>query len=540
MKIKKILFVLTTSVLLCSCNTDVNNGGDTPGPDVNPEPDSGVRTTWSEEEKQILNTHFGSGVDEILPCYAYGEITLTDNFTDYGCVSFVATDVTSEEKITIFENYVENFGFSLYENYAHFNFKYVLDNKYLAGIDCYLDPLSDNAFTIDYYVSELDSTTQFVENWSNEDKTTIDTYFTESITDVFPCYLPTTYEIVGEENSVDIYALGTTSYFENYINKIKASGFEEKSDEYGDFLGKSLNDGYLYVTPTYFADGSCVFNLYYEGNNQGGDTVDTLRTEWTSEEIALFDKYYFNGISEFIPCIGTDDTFLNDFSYETFEVLVLEYYKTEDTAFEALIEEKLVSANYVKDFDEYGDTYYTYTFEDGTYLAISVFYLDNYLEADFYYNANGTVGGDDNITGDITITDSDFAPSYSSEEIRNLSGMNATVNYVLQGSGKATDGTEYYMQFKKYKEGSDQNGWIANNNQLPEINSITINKVLIGFEAGDSCFLSVYKSLDGIDYTKVDLVDNVAKLDGATYFKIVNENPYAQYVSTIVIDFINL
>lgn len=495
-----------------------------------------IRTTWTDEERSFINTAYNEEIDSLLPCYAYEDVTLINNLQEYGCFSLETKAAHEEKDVENFINYLKSLNFIYFEN-GDFYYKFKDETQnYFIAIQTYLD-LESKAFIIDYYYTINYKVNDYKTSLTSEENKQIDDLYGENLSSLLPIYLTDVYEInLDTQNLIYINCLADLSIINQY-DKI----FKEANYQYidGDFPYYVLsNDKYsIQASFIYYPFGviETTFVITQVAN------LDNVRTTWTNEEIQLFKDTFNKDISFLVPCFvpnGGNLELYRDTANDV-ECLYVQTTNGSEGLVNALVT-KLLSMSYYGEIDEQtGDYTYYYDINQTTYINVDV-YLgnDNSFNYDIYYveSSGGEVTpSTDDIKGDITLDPNLLSDDYASgENSINFNGMNCRY-YKVQ---KTPKNDKQCFQFSRVTKDS---GYIFNSNQLPEINKIELTKELTDYAPADASYLSVYKSNDGTNFTLVNSEDHVTyNLEGATYFKIINESEYAMYYSKIVIDFKNL
>lgn len=495
-----------------------------------------VRTTWTEEEKSLINTVYKEEIDTLFPCYAYDDVTLINNLEEYGCLSLETKSDHEEKDVESFTNYLKQLNFIYFEN-GDFYYKFKDESQnYFIGIQTYLD-FESNAFIIDYYYTSNYKVNDYKTSLTNAENKQIDDLYGENASSLFPVYLTDVYEInLDTQNLIYINCFADLSIINQYDKIFKEANYQYVD---GDFPYYELsNDKYsIQASFIYYPFG--VIETTFVINQVAN--LDNVRTTWTNEEVQLFKDTFNKDISSLVPCFVPEGGKLELYrdTANDIECLYVQTANGSEGLVNALLT-KLLSMNYYGKIDEQtGDYTYYYHINQTTYINVDVYLnSDNSFNYDIYYAENS--GGEvtpstDDIKGDITLDPNLLSDDYANGEASmNFNGMNCRYYRVK----KTPQNGKKCFQFSS---ASKDSGYLFNSNKLPEINKIELTKELNNYAPADSSYLSVYKSNDGTNFILVNSEDHVTyNLEGATYFKIVNESSYAIYYSKIVIDFKNL
>lgn len=493
-----------------------------------------VRRSWTQEEKDLINNAFGEGIDVLFPCYAFDDAKLNDYVAEYGCISLETTKQYQESDVANFINVLKENDFVYFENGDfYYRFKDLKEEQFVS-IQAYLEPDTNN-FIIDYYLADNYKVNEYKRSFTFEEENDINSALGDGVASLLPVYFTDLYYLDLEtfEGALIASTYADLKIIESYDKLLKENKYTYVEDIFPYY--EYVDDNYtIQASFVYYASG--ILEIAYIVVANSDET--NVRTVWNEEEIVLFNKTFNADISSLVPCFIPDGGFLDVYEDKENDIKCLFIQSPNGTqGLVNTLTNKLLEVGYSAEYDNNNQDYtYYYDINETTYINVDVYLYDGYFNYDIYYISDEVGGevvpGKDNVTKDITLTSKDFSTGYPScLENVNLYGMNASYERIL-----STNKNEVAcLQFSSMKKGA---GIIYNQNQLPEINTIKLTKVLSGFNAQDTSYLSVYKSNDGKNYTLVNSEDHITyNLDGATYFKIVNENDYAQYYSEIVIDF---
>lgn len=248
---------------------------------------------------------------------------------------------------------------------------------------------SDTETTDTTSSSDSTITVDVRKEWTSDEAAVFDSYFFEGASQYVPCYVPEGgaltdayfdyYGCLNVEATVDS-AVGEQLVTE-YVNIIKEFGYyaEWYSDEWGYTYYYDLSEtAYLNIDTYYDSDYFCI-DVYYV------NTVPTIevRQEWTSEEIAMFDSYFFEGASQYVPCYVPEGGTLTDVYFEDYGCLTVEA-QTTDVGLKYEFGEIIINFGYTLDYESY---MYVYNIPNSTDQFSLAFYIaDGYFSIDIYLN----------------------------------------------------------------------------------------------------------------------------------------------------------
>ena len=486
-----------------------------------------VRKTWNEDEIKTITVKFKEDISSLLPCYAFSDSTLVDGINEYGCISLETSVAKEESVVDDFIIELQNNGYSYYENGAfYYKFKDEKKEQFVA-IQTYIDPTS-NSFVIDYYFTENHKCETYKTTFTDEEKADIDANLGKGVSDLLPLYMSDIYEIDYKKIPSTLLAycfsdLDSVSTFEKMLIE---KGYKYIEDSYAPYYELSNDNFIIQVNVAYYPDGT--FEAMYIIETLAN--LDNVRTEWTDKEKTFFISTFNKDISSFIPCFIPEGGSLEEYKDTENDIHCL-YIQTPNGS-QGLINaltNTLIYYGYTAEYDEEaGDYTYYYEINKDTYINVDVYLgTDNSFNYDIYYETSESsidTPTTDDIKTDIKITPDLFNAQYPTGIAALLvSGMNTKYERIM----KTTKNDVFSMQISSASKGS---GLIYNQNELHEIDKITLTKVTTDYAPQNNSYLSVYKSNDGINY----------EFNGARYFKIVNETENALYYSEIFIDFRNL
>ena len=497
-----------------------------------------VRKTWNEDEIKTITVKFKEDISSLLPCYAFSDSTLVDGINEYGCISLETSVAKEESVVDDFIIELQNNGYSYYENGAfYYKFKDEKKEQFVA-IQTYIDPTS-NSFVIDYYFTENHKCETYKTTFTDEEKADIDANLGKGVSDLLPLYMSDIYEIDYKKIPSTLLAycfsdLDSVSTFEKMLIE---KGYKYIEDSYAPYYELSNDNFIIQVNVAYYPDGT--FEAMYIIETLAN--LDNVRTEWTDKEKTFFISTFNKDISSFIPCFIPEGGSLEEYKDTENDIHCL-YIQTPNGS-QGLINaltNTLIYYGYTAEYDEEaGDYTYYYEINKDTYINVDVYLgTDNSFNYDIYYETSESsidTPTTDDIKTDIKITPDLFNAQYPTGIAALLvSGMNTKYERIM----KTTKNDVFSMQISSASKGS---GLIYNQNELHEIDKITLTKVTTDYAPQNNSYLSVYKSNDGINYEIVESRDMIYyEFNGARYFKIVNETENALYYSEIFIDFRNL
>ncbi len=497
-----------------------------------------VRKTWNEDEIKTITVKFKEDISSLLPCYAFSDSTLVDGINEYGCISLETSVAKEESVVDDFIIELQNNGYSYYENGAfYYKFKDEKKEQFVA-IQTYIDPTS-NSFVIDYYFTENHKCETYKTTFTDEEKADIDANLGKGVSDLLPLYMSDIYEIDYKKIPSTLLAycfsdLDSVSTFEKMLIE---KGYKYIEDSYAPYYELSNDNFIIQVNVAYYPDGT--FEAMYIIETLAN--LDNVRTEWTDKEKTFFISTFNKDISSFIPCFIPEGGTLEEYKDTEHDIHCL-YIQTPNGS-QGLINaltNTLIYYGYTAEYDEEaGDYTYYYEINKDTYINVDVYLgTDNSFNYDIYYETSESsidTPTTDDIKTDIKITPDLFNAQYPTGIAALLvSGMNTKYERIM----KTTKNDVFSMQISSASKGS---GLIYNQNELHEIDKITLTKVTTDYAPQNNSYLSVYKSNDGINYEIVESRDKINyEFNGARYFKIVNETENALYYSEIFIDFRNL
>lgn len=497
-----------------------------------------VRKTWNEDEIKTITVKFKEDISSLLPCYAFSDSTLVDGINEYGCISLETSVAKEESVVDDFIIELQNNGYSYYENGAfYYKFKDEKKEQFVA-IQTYIDPTS-NSFVIDYYFTENHKCETYKTTFTDEEKADIDANLGKGVSDLLPLYMSDIYEIDYKKIPSTLLAycfsdLDSVSTFEKMLIE---KGYKYIEDSYAPYYELSNDNFIIQVNVAYYPDGT--FEAMYIIETLAN--LDNVRTEWTDKEKTFFISTFNKDISSFIPCFIPEGGSLEEYKDTENDIHCL-YIQTPNGS-QGLINaltNTLIYYGYTAEYDEEaGDYTYYYEINKDTYINVDVYLgTDNSFNYDIYYETSESsidTPTTDDIKTDIKITPDLFNAQYPTGIAALLvSGMNTKYERIM----KTTKNDVFSMQISSASKGS---GLIYNQNELHEIDKITLTKVTTDYAPQNNSYLSVYKSNDGINYEIVESRDKINyEFNGARYFKIVNETENALYYSEIFIDFRNL
>ena len=474
-------------------------------------------TGWTDKEKAIITKAYGEEYVDLMPSYALNDRVLIDDTEEYNCLT-LTSKTAAEEDLAKFISSLEILQFE-YNEVGDFYFKFIDEtNLKFIGIQAYFDPVDGNIFTIDYYLTTLNDSTNIIETWTTKDEGGIVSSFTIDVLDFIPCYVTSDYTIIPtfQENMMTIVSNGTFGYFNDYMQVFEDFGYTLEVTEDGvTYYTIPFEEGSMDVFFNYDVEGNVEVNIYY----LTGKAPVEARKEWTQEEIALINETFGEEVSQYIPCLMFETSTLkvveNHLVIEDLEVSENALIEAQAYFLEQEFEPDFDTNTYEKIIENHGKVQLIPDFTDK--FTVEIYYIKEAAKPT------------DNITSDIKILPNQFNAQYvGSESSIEFSGMNCLFNDIMY--------TDNRMQFKR------ESSYIYNINELPKINSIKVERVLKGFEPADNEELTFYKSNNGVDYEVVTRDENfVYDFSGATYFKITNESlEYAQSLKFIEIDFLEL
>ncbi len=248
---------------------------------------------------------------------------------------------------------------------------------------------SDTETTDTTSSSDSTSTVDVRQEWTSDEIAMLNTYFFEGASEYIPCYVPEggeltdAYFVYSTCLSVEAPTDSKTSeqLAAEYIDIIEEFGYyaEWYSDEWGYTYYYDLSDtAWLNIDSYYNSDYElfCI-DIYYV------NTVPTteVREEWTSDEITMFNTYFFEGASEYIPCYVPEGGELTDAYFEDYGCLTLEAESTDTGLVYAYID-TLIASNY--SFDEDDSVYYYDVPNSTSQIYISTYLSYGYFTIDFY------------------------------------------------------------------------------------------------------------------------------------------------------------
>ena len=270
------------------------------------------------------------------------------------------------------------------------------------------------------------------------------------------------------EEGINFYTYGNTEdEFESY-RKLFSVYYNDGSeaDEYGDvWYFYSFGDDYYIDLSYYLTEGEYVIDVYvyayydYGGENPGGDSgnqgdtgsISHTYTDFTSDEKAMFVEAF----GSVIPFAPNDEYYIEDYYYdygdgEYDEGLNFYAYGLTSAEFEAY---KALFSDYYYDgseADEYGDTWYFYTADEGFYVDLAYYlYEDEYIVDVYCYfiyeegsGDSGNQGGSDSgsITPDSLITNEGVGLPQGTNGIYNIDFTDATYVKDVTEQGYYLDG----------------------------------------------------------------------------------------------------
>lgn len=497
-----------------------------------------VRKTWNEDEIKTITEKFKEDISSLLPCYAFSDSTLVDGMNEYGCISLETSAAKEESVVDDFINELQNNGYSYFDNGAfYYKFKDEKKEQFVA-IQTYIDPTS-NSFVIDYYFTDNYKCETYKTTFTDEEKTDIDAYLGKGVSDLLPLYMSDIYEIDYKKIPSTLLAyclsdLDSVSVFEKMLIE---KGYKYVEDTYASYYELSNDNFIIQANVAYYPDGT--FEVMYIIETLAN--LDNVRTEWTDKEKTFFISTFNKDISSFVPCFIPEGGTLEEYkdTENDTHCLYIQIPNGSQGLVNALTN-TLIYYGYTAEIDEEaGDYTYYYEINKEAYINVDVYLgTDNSFNYDIYYETNESsidTPTTDDIKSDIKITPDLFGAQYPTGTTALLvSGMNTKYERIM----KTTKSDVFSMQISSASKGS---GLIYNQNELHEINKITLTKVTTDYAPQNNSYLTVYKSNDGINYEIVESRDKINyEFNGARYFKIVNETESALYYSEIFIDFRNL
>lgn len=497
-----------------------------------------VRKTWNEDEIKTITEKFKEDISSLLPCYAFSDSTLVDGINEYGCLSLETSVAKEESVVDDFINELQNNGYSYFDNGAfYYKFKDEQKEKFVA-IQTYIDPTS-NSFVIDYYFTENHKCETYKTTFTDEEKADIDAYLGKGVSDLLPLYMSDIYEIDYKKIPSTLLAycfsdLDSVNVFEKMLIE---KGYKYVEDSYAPYFEYKNDNFIIQANVAYYPDGT--FEIMYIIETLAN--LENVRTEWTNKEKTFFISTFNKDISSFVPCFIPEGGALEEYKDTENDTHCL-YIQTPNGS-QGLVNaltNTLIYYGYTAEYDEVASDYtYYYEINKDTYINVDVYLGTDYsFNYDIYYETNESsidTPTTDDIKTDIKITPDLFGAQYPSGITALLvSGMNTKYERIM----KTTKNGVFSMQISSASKGS---GLIYNQNELHEIDKITLTKVTTDYAPQNNSYLSVYKSNDGINYEIVESRDKINyEFNGARYFKIVNETENALYYSEIFIDFRNL
>lgn len=119
-------------------------------------------TGWTDKEKAIITKAYGEEYIDLMPSYALNDRILTDDTDEYNCLTLTSKTATKED-LAKFVSSLETLQFE-YNDVGDFYFKFIDEtNVKFVGIQTYFDPVDGNIFTIDYYLTNLNDSTNITE-----------------------------------------------------------------------------------------------------------------------------------------------------------------------------------------------------------------------------------------------------------------------------------------------------------------------------------------------------------------------------------------
>lgn len=497
-----------------------------------------ARKTWNEDEIKTITEKFTEDISSLLPCYAFSDSTLVDGINEYGCISLETSAAKEESVVDDFINELQSNGYSYFDNGAfYYKFKDEKKEQFVA-IQTYIDPTS-NSFVIDYYFTDNYKCETYKTSFTDEEKVDIDANLGKGVSELLPLYMSDIYEIDYKKipSTLLAYCLSDLDSVNVFEKILIEKGYKYVENPYAPYYELSNDNFIIQANVAYYPDGT--FEIMYVIETLAN--LDNVRTEWTDKEKTFFISIFNKDISSFVPCFIPEGGVLEEYKDTENDIHCL-YIQTPNGS-QGLVNaltNTLIYYGYTAEYDEEaGDYTYYYEINKDTYINVDVYLgTDNSFNYDIYYETSESsidTPTTDDIKSDIKITPDLFGAQYPSGSTALLvSGMNVKYERIM----KTTKNDVFSMQISSASKGS---GLIYNQNELHEINKITLTKVTTDYAPQNNSYLNVYKSNDGINYEIVESRDKINyEFNGARYFKIVNETENALYYSEIFIDFRNL
>ena len=219
-------------------------------------------------------------------------------------------------------------------------------------------------------------------------------------------YVEEYYDEYYYETCVNFYTYGNTKEeFDAYRALFSEYELVETyEDDYGDTW--YCYDGETYVEMCYYYyEGKYVLDMYVYvakgeddsgsgDGNQGDNEGSFIYTDFSSDEKALFKKYF----GEVIPFAPNNDYYVEEYTYdwtdeyeEGINFYTLGNSQSDFNSYKALFSSYSYDGS---EADEYGDTWYYYTADKGYYIDMC-YYLDDgeyFIDVNVYYLYEGSSG----------------------------------------------------------------------------------------------------------------------------------------------------